>query len=86
MPVRRAVPHHHLSRSWGMRGALIGGESTPCSKHSTAPVWHRVGFVVESAYYERAKAVIESRRPEVSVCVPCAEQFPGVSIAGIGDT
>jgi hypothetical protein len=43
------------------------------------------GFVVESAYYEGDKAVIAVRRPEALVCVHRAEQFPDVSIAGIGD-
>jgi hypothetical protein len=43
------------------------------------------GFVVERAYHEGDRAVIEVRPPEASVCVHRAEQFPDVSIAGIGD-
>lgn len=34
-----------------MSGALIGEEAAPCSRHSSAPIWCRVG-VVESAYFE----------------------------------
>jgi hypothetical protein len=44
------------------------------------------GFVVESAYYEGDRAIIAVRASgSVGLCVHRAEQFPDVSIAGIGD-
>ena len=54
-----------------MSGALIGGESAPCSKHSTAPV-SGAAWVCCRECYEGDKAVIAVRASgSVGLCPSC---------------